>query len=243
VVEPNIGFRGFYAGPHVHIIDPLALTDPLLARLPALRDPRWRVGHYLRAVPDGYVQTLNTGTCQMRDPALCEYWQTVRLVTSGELWSWARVRAALALQLGRYDHLIDEERYRRGEPERENLERLSLPIDERRLDRGLRAVGERGLLVELGRTAHAESLALAVSRGDRFELLFEGAGQALGRVEVDAADDVIARALQVPRSASRAGFDRVEIRPLGGDGWYGAGALWFGGEPVWASKSHVRAPD
>jgi hypothetical protein len=54
---------------------------------------------------------------------------------------------------------------------------------------------------------------------------------------------VTGAALQVPRSASRAGFERLELRPLGGDGWYGAGALSLGGEPVWASKDGARAPD
>ena len=40
VVRTTIGLTGFYAGPEVHIIDELALSDPLLARLPAaMQDP------------------------------------------------------------------------------------------------------------------------------------------------------------------------------------------------------------
>ncbi len=35
VIESCIGMVGYYAGPTVHIVDPLALADPLLARLPA----------------------------------------------------------------------------------------------------------------------------------------------------------------------------------------------------------------
>lgn len=37
----NIGLSGFYAGPGIHIIDAMALGDPLLARLPALANPQW----------------------------------------------------------------------------------------------------------------------------------------------------------------------------------------------------------
>ena len=33
----NIGMAGFFAGPGVHVIDDMALGDPLLARLPAIR--------------------------------------------------------------------------------------------------------------------------------------------------------------------------------------------------------------
>lgn len=32
---PNVGFKGYFAGPGVHAIDPMALAEPLLARLPA----------------------------------------------------------------------------------------------------------------------------------------------------------------------------------------------------------------
>jgi arabinofuranosyltransferase len=56
MVYEAVGLLGFYAGPGVHIIDPMALTDPLLARLPA--EPGWRIGHFKRRVPDGYVATL-----------------------------------------------------------------------------------------------------------------------------------------------------------------------------------------
>jgi arabinofuranosyltransferase len=242
VVNPNIGFRGFYAGPRVHIIDPLALTEPLLARLPARSDPLWRVGHYQRAIPEGYEQTVRTGICHLTDPALCEYWQAIRLVTAGELWSWTRLRALTALQLGQLDRLIDVERYRRDAPERERLERLEQPAVSHRLDKGLRSIGERGLSVELGRTSYATSLSITVSRDDSFELLFERAGRVLGRVEIEAANDVVARALAVPARASKEGFDRLVMRPMNGDGWYGAGALSLGREPAWAATHTGIAP-
>jgi hypothetical protein len=51
-----VGLLGYYAGPGVHIVDPMALTDPLLARLPA--DKPWRIGHFRRQLPPGYVDRL-----------------------------------------------------------------------------------------------------------------------------------------------------------------------------------------
>ena len=44
----SVGFCGFCAGPDVWIVDYFALGDPLLARLPPIPDPFWRVGHFLR---------------------------------------------------------------------------------------------------------------------------------------------------------------------------------------------------
>jgi arabinofuranosyltransferase len=51
-----VGLLGFYAGPGTHLIDPMALTDPLLARLPA--EVPWRIGHFRRPVPAGYTETV-----------------------------------------------------------------------------------------------------------------------------------------------------------------------------------------
>jgi arabinofuranosyltransferase len=51
-----VGLLGYHAGPGIHIVDPMALTDPWLARLPA--DRPWRVGHLRRTIPVGYVDFL-----------------------------------------------------------------------------------------------------------------------------------------------------------------------------------------
>ena len=53
-----VGLLGYHAGPGVHILDPMALTNPLLARLPA--DEPWRIGHFRRPLPSGYVRMLES---------------------------------------------------------------------------------------------------------------------------------------------------------------------------------------
>jgi arabinofuranosyltransferase len=55
-VSDAVGLLGFYAGPGAHVIDPMALTDPLLAGLPA--DIPWRIGHFRRTLPAGYTETV-----------------------------------------------------------------------------------------------------------------------------------------------------------------------------------------
>lgn len=87
-----VGMRGFYAGPHVHVIDKYALADPLRARMPA-RAGRWRVGHFIREVPPGYQQSVATDENRIEDPALAAYYARVRLATRGPLWTAARWRA------------------------------------------------------------------------------------------------------------------------------------------------------
>src|SRR5204863_114521 len=99
VVHPNIGLFGLFAGPHVHIVDPYALGDPLLARLPPL--PGWRIGHFERAVPAGYIDSIKSGRNLLTDTAVAMTYEQLKLVTQGPIWSRRRWRAILTLNLRR----------------------------------------------------------------------------------------------------------------------------------------------
>src|SRR5205085_7868493 len=65
VVRANVGFTGYFAGPAAHIVDTYGLGEPLLARLPVQAGSTWRIGHFARPVPDGYLETLRTGRNQI----------------------------------------------------------------------------------------------------------------------------------------------------------------------------------
>jgi arabinofuranosyltransferase len=106
-VEGAIGMYGYYAGPGVHIIDDMALADPLLARLPMTDPTKFRPGHFRRALPDGYEATIYDGRNEIVDPDLARYWDAIALVTRGPLWSAARWRAIVYLLNGRLDPLRD----------------------------------------------------------------------------------------------------------------------------------------
>jgi len=98
------GFFGYYAGPRGHLIDNHALTDPLLARLPTLT---WHIGHFLRVTPAGYVESCAQDRNLIVDPDLRVFYDKIRLITRGPIWSWDRFTAIWALNRGHYDGLID----------------------------------------------------------------------------------------------------------------------------------------
>jgi len=100
-----IGFTGFAAGPRIHLVDPAALTDPLLARIPFSK-PNWRIGHFYRDVPKGYLETLRTGENQIESPCLRQYYDQLSLVLRGPIFSFRRFKAILALNFGSYDRLL-----------------------------------------------------------------------------------------------------------------------------------------
>ena len=102
-----IGMTGFASGTEPIIVDRFGLSDPLLARLPALRP--WRIGHFSREIPSGYFESLKSGTNKVDDLAMARLYESLMVVTQGPLLSWKRLRAILALNLGptRYHALPD----------------------------------------------------------------------------------------------------------------------------------------
>jgi arabinofuranosyltransferase len=107
IEKANAGLFGFYAGPQVHVLDPLALGDPLLARLPVADPADWRIGHFRRAIPAGYMETLSSGRSQIADPALAHYYDRLAMATRGWLSDPQRLATVWGLNVGRYDALLD----------------------------------------------------------------------------------------------------------------------------------------
>lgn len=96
----NAGMPGYYAGPGVHIVDNLALTDAFLARLPAI--PGARVGHYQRELPSGYAETSLNAAPATEVEALRPLLNDVTLATRAPLLSEGRWSAIWRLSSGKY---------------------------------------------------------------------------------------------------------------------------------------------
>lgn len=119
VVKASIGLFGLYAGSNVHIVDQYALTEPLLARLPSTEywmigrnKPKnvrlWRIGHFVRKIPDGYLETLQTGENKITNSSLAQYYEKLSIIIKGNLWDLNRLKEIWNFNLGKYDYLIDQ---------------------------------------------------------------------------------------------------------------------------------------
>ena len=238
VVFDNVGLFGFYAGPHVHVIDRHALAEPLLARLPALYNPGWRVGHYARMLPEGYLETTmrslhaapsgaTSGKCAMSDQKLCQYYATLREVVAGDLWSWSRFKAILLLNIGHYDALIDRERYQYPDTIREGIDTLRAPLAEGSpsIQPGARAISFDGLRIELGVPSHAKQVSLSLDGNDDYIVELRKGEKTLGGL-VSASlglDGMHTRVIATSAAAQHEGFDKITVRPVAGDGSYALG--------------------
>jgi arabinofuranosyltransferase len=118
-----IGILGFTSGPALHAVDPLALADPLLARLPVTPGTTWRIGHFERDLPEGYEDTLKgclsrvfpraavrppTSSClpywdeanRFTDPRIAGAYRELMLITQGPLLDRSRAAAIVRWNTG-----------------------------------------------------------------------------------------------------------------------------------------------
>ena len=130
LVRPHgaIGMRGYMAGTEKVIVDIFGLADPLLARLPAEVPHNWRIGHFQRELPDGYIERVEAAagdfvagsavtaerlevlsrTYPIAPPELNDLYDRLALVTqTDDLWSTERLKTILLFNLGAYDYLLE----------------------------------------------------------------------------------------------------------------------------------------
>ncbi len=93
LVTGSIGFLGYLAPTEKIIIDFYALGDPFLAQLPVRDVKNWRIGHFERAVPEDYINSIRSGVNQFHDPELRRLYQRTQILTQSEpLLSLERLR-------------------------------------------------------------------------------------------------------------------------------------------------------
>jgi arabinofuranosyltransferase len=113
-----IGMLGFYSGSNMHIIDPRALSDPLLSKLPSSEfwrgghkprpgEKKWLIGHFTRKIPIGYHETITTGENKLQDMYLRKYYDRLAFVTRGNLFNFNRIIEIWNLNTGKYDYYIE----------------------------------------------------------------------------------------------------------------------------------------
>lgn len=112
------GIFGYYAGPDIHIIDPWALGDPLLSKLPATGYWRagykhppgrkwWRIGHFARKIPAGYIETISSNENVIENESLRKYYNKLSYVIKGDLFDFNRLIEIWNLNTGKYNYLIE----------------------------------------------------------------------------------------------------------------------------------------
>lgn len=123
VVRKVIGLIGFFSDENVHIVDPLALSDALLSKLPsteywrynwrtkeyhAYDSKRWRIGHFPRKIPDGYIETIASGKNMIQNKSLSKYYDKLSCVIKGNVFDSNRIAEIWKFNTKQNDYLLED---------------------------------------------------------------------------------------------------------------------------------------
>jgi arabinofuranosyltransferase len=227
-----MGAAGIDFGPYIHLLDECALADPLLARLPAVFNPEWRTGHYRRMIPAGYVESLESSTNRIQDPALHHYYDQLRLITRGRpLLSRERLGAIVSMNARRDNRLVNASYYRHA-GSTASLDQLSTI---RQTGLPGNAEGNHLLTIPLAVSVPARRnrryLDVTLDSDDRYVLTFLAGSRILSTLELGPIPPhrrepgLADYTVDVPGRARAAAFDTIVVAPAGGDEHYALGHL------------------
>lgn len=227
----GIGMFAFRAGPDVYVLDKLALADPLLARLPAYREVGWRIGHFERILPEGYLQTLQVGKNMIADPALAEYYDKLCLITRGGLFDPARLVEIWKMNTGQYNNLIDRDVFRYPGMVRINYADVSSEAEPADCQSaGAVVMQDSGMEIVFPEAVKTTRLEIALDHNDSYLVEYYLNSQKLAQQIIPTAllpdpGGISARTVAVPSKTASSGFDRVRIFPYTGDASYCLGSF------------------
>lgn len=182
----------FVAGELFHVVDRW-LVDPLLMRLPIQRPGAWRIGHFTRGIPTGYLASLAFGDNRLEHAGLRACYDDLRLVLRAPLFARERLAAWWRLTTGAHADGLRayvESEYRT--PRRRELAPDWLrpgPVAEGTFwfdEPRIAVVDEGGLGIDFGAPQSARALRASLSPLARYRLAFFAGGEPVGAVEVDA---------------------------------------------------------
>ncbi len=220
VIETDAaGFIGYAAGPKVQLVDKYGLGDPLIARLPA--EAPWRIGHFIRRPPRGYFETLDSGKNVIQDQAIGQDDEKLKIITEGPLWSRARWRTILQMNLGRYESLIES--YGTAQLDLEDVSTVK-PDGTDAEARGNIGLTFRGAEISLHHPRSASMIRVSVSRNDFYQVSLEHDGETVWETELDQPpsgdSSLLVHEIPIPPDIV---FETVRVRPSGGDSLYALG--------------------
>lgn len=100
------GQQVYQWGPNVHVVDRNGLVDALIARIPHTESRR--PGHFWRVIPDGYLESLESGENLIADPDLAVYYDHLSPVIHGPVFSRDRLREIWRFNTGFYNEYMAE---------------------------------------------------------------------------------------------------------------------------------------
>lgn len=104
----GMGFGPYFGGPGLVVIDKFGLADGLLSHLP-IANPTgrtWRIGHFERAIPAGYVTSVEKRMNLLQNADLARFYDDLLLIERGPIFSRSRFAAMWRVWTGAHKERI-----------------------------------------------------------------------------------------------------------------------------------------
>ena len=228
VTKSAIGYFGYFAGHKVHIMDDLGLADPLLARLPVPDPKKWRIGHFRRRFPNGYLQSLRFNTNAIKDSNLHKYYDKLKILTRGELFSLKRINEIIKFTMGRYDHFL--EAYDDTPVEIIDIDEYNKihASDSTSSTGRYFTIPDAGIQLAFGEIKLSSQLEVELDSDDDYILVFLNTHVEVFDKIIPAADDttgIIRHLVDIPAPILIEGYDGLRIYPYNGDDIFRLGRI------------------
>jgi arabinofuranosyltransferase len=211
VLWGTVGYQPYYAGPVLHVIDILGLTDPLVARMPSHSASFYRPGHIHRPVPRDYFASVKARENLIRDKKLAEVYDALRTITDGPIWTVERWKAIYAMNIGRY---------RRWLRDYEHVYALS--EIQTRVEDGTYwdnaeniVMGLEGIRIDMEGVRHHSELDVGVDSNEKYALAFYLDGEKTWETEAPKGNvGIHNRHVAVDPECAERGYDEIRVRPI-----------------------------
>lgn len=244
----RLGYTSIFSGPSVHFIDNCGLADPLLSHLAANYDPNWRIGHFYRNLPDGYDESIATGENRITDPEMSRYYDSIRLITRGELNSGERFSEIMKINLGEItapvppvnaEKQAEPLASKSPEPVEVTLEQVSKPVDGGPWDAPGNVRFEHALNIVLNTKIVITDIDISTDGNDIYQVEVEVGGKfiELGQLQSQSAEQMVRRKITLKQATPE--VSRIRITALSGDGRYSLGHLILNAPPPEAAKKRT----
>lgn len=190
--SPVAGSMPYTAGDLFRFVDP-TLCDPFLMRLPIPDPSSWRIGHFTRAMPEGYFESVAFGENRLSHKGARRFYDVLRPALSAPLWSMERAAALWSLWSGVGAEGLAAyvaEDYRA--PPRVAVDAADLVVAAEKSfwfdDERAQLIGRGGLRVRLGEPRRAAALEVLLVAPMQYGFTFRDGDRKVGEVFFPALD-------------------------------------------------------
>ncbi|MCK5126664.1 MAG: hypothetical protein KAR42_10440 [candidate division Zixibacteria bacterium] len=224
----GIGYVGFYSGPRVHIVDVYALADPLLSRMPSVMDIKWRAGHFRRAIPDGYLETISNSKNVIDGTYLAAFYDTLSFVIKGPIADIERNACAVKMAFGGYDYLLEHVGAIWLTKKYEDII-TSIPEGTRWWSPSVTILPSKGVRIKIDSLSFAGSLNISLDNNDDYVIRFFKDKYDISDTTIKASHSPVLGlahyTIAVPTEARKTGFNTIFVIPVANDEEYALGHL------------------